>query len=446
MLGVRASLIALASSFFFLFLSSSLFYYHEFRRQASMAEKEVGLLYEAQAPGMVEALWDYDSELLEVLVDGLGCYPYINYVGIRDHAGPVVERGARKKGGVPRDYPLRRQSSSGMATDLGTLSVEIDAPMIKAGIRSQVFLSALFQVSFLVAQSLLVVFLFWRMVTSHLATMAAYIREYEVRPGMPPLLLRKRGRGDELDQLAQSFNTMRAKLESARESELRAMEDVARSLREKEVLIQEIYHRTKNNMQLIASFLSMEAMESGDQRIKAILGEMIGRITSMALVHEKLYESGDLSRLDFGEYLEDLVSDIVQASLDERRGIAVSVEASKGIVLPLEAAIPCGLALNEVIVNAVKHAFPGGRRGCLRVGLARGTAGDLVFTVADDGAGFPPGFDPRRDGHIGLQTVFALVENQLHGSLGFGSGPEGGVTCTVTIAEPPVSRPLTRAP
>jgi len=109
------------------------------------------------------------------------------------------------------------------------------------------------------------------------------------------------------------------------------------------------------------------------------------------------------------------------------------VSAEAGIISVLDTAIPCGLALNELIVNSIKHAFPGGRTGTIRVGLFRGEPGILVLSVADDGVGFPAGFDFRNDGRIGLQTVVSLVEGQLHGTISCESGR--GTICTATIRD-----------
>ena len=214
---------------------------------------------------------------------------------------------------------------------------------------------------------------------------------------------------------------------------IRAEEAVSLSLREKEVLLQEVYHRTKNNMQLIAAFLNLQAMSCKDERLVSIMNEMVGRITSMALVHQKLYESKDLSRIDLGDYIRDLAREIHEAYLTNRPGIAILVEADPDIVSTLDTAIPCGLVLNELIINAVKYAYPGERTGPIRVSLSREREGSFLFSVSDDGVGFPPGFDFRRDGRIGLQTVVSLVELQLRGTLSFGPGP--GMSCTAVIRD-----------
>jgi len=212
---------------------------------------------------------------------------------------------------------------------------------------------------------------------------------------------------------------------------VRAEEAIARSLREKEVLIQEVYHRTKNNMQLISAFLGLEAESSGEERVAAALRDMIGRISSMALVHQKLYMSKDLSRIDLGDYVSDLASSIACAYLEGRRGISVSVDIEPGIVSVIDVAVPCGLVLNELMVNSAKYAFAGRESGTISVSLRRVAASTLELSVSDDGVGLPELFDFRRDGHVGLQTVVSIVEMQMRGELTLGPGPGTSFTAAI---------------
>lgn len=220
---------------------------------------------------------------------------------------------------------------------------------------------------------------------------------------------------------------------------VRAEEGVARALAEKEALLREIHHRTKNNMQLIASLLSMRSSESNDGRVRSIVDDMIERIDAMALVHEKLYESRDLSHIDFGEYIEDLLRDIERACLVGRQEIAVSSRTESSIIIPIDTAIPCGLALNELVVNSVRHAFPCGRPGRISVRLIRKGGGILSLIVEDDGEGMPTGFDIHRDGKVGLQTVVGVIESQLRGrvecSTGGAGGPGPGTRWTIDVRE-----------
>jgi two-component sensor histidine kinase len=290
------------------------------------------------------------------------------------------------------------------------------------------------------AMSLVFLLLFSRAATRHLARIARYLESFDPGSGQAPLALDKKRRGDELDLLADAFNKMAANLRSSWEAELGAMGDLVRSLREKDVLLQEIYHRTRNNMQLISAFLSMEAGPKPEAGLKSLVERMDGRIASIALVHQKLYESKDLSRIDLGEYLAELAGEIGRASLAGRPGIRIELGAEKGIVALIDTAVPCGLAVNELVANSIAHAFPGGREGRVVVGLERSGPGLLRLSVEDDGVGLPEGFELGRDGKIGLRIVSLLAESQLKGRLEFlpGRGTRVALAVRDDLFEPRV--------
>ncbi len=189
----------------------------------------------------------------------------------------------------------------------------------------------------------------------------------------------------------------------------RADEAIRASLREKDVLLREIHHRVKNNMQVISSLFSLQAAHITNEECRSILKEGQARIRSMSLVHEKLYQSRDLSKIDFGGYIRSLASQLFNGYLDRPDRVRLETEFEE-ISLDINSAVPCGLILNELISNALKHAFPEGRAGTIRIELRRGPAGSVVLRVADDGGGLPEGFDVRGAGSFGLQIVNLLVD------------------------------------
>jgi len=193
----------------------------------------------------------------------------------------------------------------------------------------------------------------------------------------------------------------------------RAEEKIAGSLREKEVLLKEIHHRVKNNMQVIYSLLNLQAQGIADGAVRAMFEESRDRVNSMALIHENLYRSQDLAHIDFKAYLQSLVQGI--ASTYKRREIAVSV-AMESMALDVNAGIPCGLIVNELVANSFKHAFPDGRTGTIRVGMRRNAAGECVLSVVDDGIGLPADMDFRSTASLGLQLVNVLA-GQIRGKL-----------------------------
>ena len=195
-----------------------------------------------------------------------------------------------------------------------------------------------------------------------------------------------------------------------------------------ETLLKEVHHRVKNNLQVIASLLSLQSGYVKDEQALAMFFESKQRVESMALLHEQLYHSPDSKRIDFTAYTQTLLTHVSQSY-----GVkAVLRVAMDEVVLGLDTAVPCGLILHELMSNALKHAFPGGLSGTIAVTLQTATPGRFVLVVRDTGIGFPPEVDFRQPTSLGLQLVHMLVE-QLDGTIDLTT--EGGTTFTVTFAE-----------
>jgi PAS domain S-box-containing protein len=190
------------------------------------------------------------------------------------------------------------------------------------------------------------------------------------------------------------------------------------SLREKETLLKEIHHRVKNNLQVVSSLLYLQSEYVENSHIRDTLLITQNRIRSMALVHERLYRTGDLSDIDLNDYILSLVGELSHSFAVTDR-IEFSVGARE-LYLDIDTAIPCALIVNELVTNAIKHAFPGGMHGTVTVDFTRDASGRCRLLVADNGAGFREGSE-QRAGSLGMQLVSALV-GQLGGSLVRGDG------------------------
>ncbi|HZA51158.1 MAG TPA: histidine kinase dimerization/phosphoacceptor domain -containing protein, partial [Myxococcaceae bacterium] len=186
------------------------------------------------------------------------------------------------------------------------------------------------------------------------------------------------------------------------------------SLQEKEVLLKEIHHRVKNNLQIVSSMLNLQVDQISDPKALALFKESQARVRSIALFHEKLYQSKDLARIDIAEYLEGLGRDLFAAYGVNPDEIVLDFRA-EDVALSVDAAISSGLIVNELVTNALKHAFPDGRRGRVSVALRR-QDGDVLLEVADDGVGFPEAVDFRNPSTLGLKLVCILTE-QVRGTI-----------------------------
>jgi two-component sensor histidine kinase len=190
------------------------------------------------------------------------------------------------------------------------------------------------------------------------------------------------------------------------------------SLQEKEVLLREIYHRVKNNLQVIQSLLKMRARSLPEGETRAAIDSTAQRVYAMALVHERLYQMEDLSRLSISAYLKDLFNGVMASSTAAPKQIKLALD-TEDIPLTLDLAVPFGLLANELLSNSLKHGFPNGRRGKIAFSIHR-QGGSVRMMVEDDGVGLPEGFDAAKCSSMGLKLA-ARLAHQLGGELQFSS-------------------------
>ena len=210
----------------------------------------------------------------------------------------------------------------------------------------------------------------------------------------------------------------------------RAEEQIGASLREKEVLLKEIHHRIKNNLQIISSLLYLQSQYISDERVLALVKESRSRVESMALIHDRLYRSENLARIDFADYTQKLTTDLINSyGIDPA---AITLKTDVDALLGIDIAIPCGLIINEFVSNSLKYAFPEGGRGEINVELHSDTEGTFTLIVRDNGIGIPKDLDFRKSESLGLQLVCTLVD-QLEGTIELDRS--GGTAFTITFAE-----------
>jgi two-component sensor histidine kinase/HAMP domain-containing protein len=238
--------------------------------------------------------------------------------------------------------------------------------------------------------------------------------------------------GDEVENLAESFNKMTEALEKSQQDLIleheKSAESFRSSLAEKEALLREIHHRVKNNLQLISSLLNLQAKNPGKKAPKEVFIDSENRIRSLTLIHESLYQAKDFSRIEFVSYLRELLLRLLQAYKTPGQSITGKVDGTE-IYLDITQAIPCGLIVNELASNSLKHAFPGGREGEILVAIKK--EGDRVsLSVKDNGVGLPLNFNFPDPIMLGLQIVTTLA-NQLSGAISYAAN--GGAEFTLTF-------------
>jgi len=209
----------------------------------------------------------------------------------------------------------------------------------------------------------------------------------------------------------------------------KAENEIKSSLKEKEALLREIHHRVKNNMQIISSLISLQSAEVSDEKLVSLYKETENRIHSMALVHENLYQSHDLSHIGLSQYVQNLVEDLIY-SYGVSNAIETEIEVPS-IEVNLETAIPLGLIINEMVSNSIKHAFPD-KKGKIMVKLEIDSDENLILMVSDDGVGLPKDSDIDSIKKFGLKLIQALIQ-QLDGKLTFES--KNGTTFCIKFKE-----------
>ena len=187
------------------------------------------------------------------------------------------------------------------------------------------------------------------------------------------------------------------------------------ALQEKELLLEEVHHRVKNNLQVIHSLLDLQMLKLSDPELLTMLRDSQNRIRSMSMIHQTLYQSHDFARVDFQRFLDELLPTLMDSYGTMTGHVAMDVDAHQ-VRLPINQAIPCGLIVNELVSNALKHGFPAQRRGHIRVDLRHEEPGRVELSIGNDGVDIPVTQDLQRSGSLGLQLV-GLLARQLNGHL-----------------------------
>ena len=236
------------------------------------------------------------------------------------------------------------------------------------------------------------------------------------------------------EQIERARQVATARLERNLAERTRSDEARGAALDEKTAMLQEIHHRVKNNLQVVLSLLNLQARKIHDEGTKAVFVDAQGRIRAIALLHESLYQSSDLGRIDMQAYFAKVAATLERAYGGDRRPARITATV-EGVSLPVDKAVPCGLIVNELITNALKHAFRTSRDPALneiRVALHR-QGGQMVLSVEDNGGGFPDEQDPGSDETLGVSIVHDLSA-QLGGAAAFSNCD--GARCTVRFPVP----------
>ena len=208
-------------------------------------------------------------------------------------------------------------------------------------------------------------------------------------------------------------------------------EQIRSALEERGLLLREIHHRVKNNLQIIISLFNLQTSYVTDQNAYKALKEGQDRIKSMALIHERFYQTDGLSRIDFDDYIHRLADSLVKNLKVNTALVTLNIHAEK-ISLDIDSAVPCGLIINEIMTNSLKHAFADGRKGSVYLEFSKISDDRLRLIIGDTGCGMPPGFSIEKADSLGIQLISALTD-QLEGKLDFETSEGGGTRYSIVF-------------
>ncbi len=404
-------------------------------RQAEQAQRLL-----AEAGQLLAASLDYETTLVNIarlavprLADWCGVHiiegETVRQVAVA-HVDPVREEWARDLG---RRYPFDPEAPTGVAAVLRTgrseFYADIPESLLEAAARDEEHRQIIHQLQM---RSAMVVPLAARGRT--LGAITLVWAESGRRYSKADLALAEElaGRAALAVDNARLFGEAQLELTARRQAE----EQLQASLREKEVLIREVHHRVKNNLQAISNLLYLQSNTIKDQRVQEAIRETQNRVKSIALIHEKLYQADNLAEININEYIHNLARHLLTSYLDNPDRVELKIKVDR-TDLDIDTAVPLGVIINELVSNALKHAFPAGRNkpdgaaDAISIELQTGLEGQLILIVSDNGIGLPEDIDISHSPSLGLQLV-QMLSNHMSGLLEFER--QAGTTFKITFA------------
>ena len=450
--------ILLASSLITL-LGTAYQLYTDYRRDVGLIEERMIQIQSSYLRGIVNSLWMTDLRQAEVLLEGVVQLPDMEYIEIQSPEGVWLKHGrVIEEQVLEYRFPLHYIHQA-EEFDLGELRLLASLDDVYARLWDKLLIILLTQAikTFLISGFILV--LVQLLITRHLGSMARYAHEVTPEKLDAPLILQRKQRNDELNEVVVAFNRMRKSLQDyyqqlrseltrrttaekelldyknkleeqvvERTEELRAANQklqeeinersqaekrLTASLHEKDVLLQEVHHRVKNNMQIISSMLRLQFRNTKDEHLDSLMSELQQRIHTMSLVHEKLYQSTSLSHIDLPDFISHLSQELLSSFGVSADQVSLKLDLEP-MTLDVNCIIPCGLIINELITNSLKYAFAEERKGGIEIRLKMQENQRVFLSVCDDGPGIPEETNWEHSQSTGMRLIHILSE-QLKG-------------------------------
>ncbi len=458
-IGHRLIVYILIASSLITLLGTGFQLYTDYRRDLGQINERMQQIQTSYLEGIINSIWMADIRQAQVLLKGVVRLPDMRYAHIRTPEGIWLKEGEQVHNqSLTFAFPLKYVHQE-EEFDLGELRLTATLENVYARLWDKILIILFTQgvKTFLVSGFILVVV--HLMITRHLGTLALYAHETTPENLESPVALQRTAKKDELHEVVVAFNRMRRSLQTyyqqlreellrrheaenelvkyqehleeqveARTNQLssanRQLEDeiherreaehqLKASLSEKEVLLEEVNHRVKNNMQIISSMLRLQFRNLKDPGLEIQLNEIQQRIQTMSLVHEKLYQSSTLSRIDLPDFITDLSRELLSSYGISGERVKLHLELAS-VSLDMSLTIPCGLIINELFINSLKYAFPDETKGEIHIELFREPPGQIRLQFYDNGPGLPPETDWTQSSGMGLRLIH-ILSRQLRG-------------------------------
>ncbi len=417
--------------------------YTEYKRDLDNIDDQFTKIEEIFKPALSQSLWFFNEESIKVQLEGISHLSDIEYIELIDKENNSTIVGEKQSKHSSTRHILLIYNSKGKEIEVGTLTVVASRAKVYKRLFERLIIVLLSQGLIIFLVSIFIFLLVHFLVIKHVRVIDDYLKNIGLSKTSPLLELQRKSspQGDELDQMVASINEMTKTLHGTyekieqtvkeRTADLKntneqlkneitkrkqAEETIKASLKEKEVLLREIHHRVKNNMQVIIGLLKLQSDSVKDRAVMDALMNSQMRIQSMSAVHETLYSTESLSFIDFETYTSKLARTIFQSYGANSGQVELKIEA-EDIKFGIDQATPLGLLINELVSNALKHAFPDNRPGEIAIKLKKTDEDEIELVVGDNGIGLPENFDWRNTDTLGFKLVNILAEGQLDGEI-----------------------------
>lgn len=375
--------------------------YLSYRKEIKDLRTAIEQIKASHVPFLINSLWLTNYDLLQQQLEAIGRFQYIDCVEVRNDEGRVFRAGASDTDQLEcRSEPLE-YSYKDTQVAIGTLSIYIDYRQIQRTVLNEQISTLGFHLILALLIVIFVSFLFQRLVGRHLAYLSDLMKKdspdkFDQLFELP----RKKIFHDELDYLTDSINSLRNKLKSY--------------IDQQTLLLQEVHHRIKNNMQTMTGLLYLQEMQTENSEAAAVLKEAQSRLQSMTLLYEKLYRSEAVRDMPAQDYLPELLGEMQELT---QSGVQIEQEADiEDIVLPVRVLFPLGIMLNELVSNSMKHAFIGRESGQIYISLKSAGDREIEFIYRDDGVGLPQQVVQGDSSGLGIVLIKNLAQ-QMGGAI-----------------------------